>query len=379
MAKICITMAFICFNLLVLPKVSNSRYLLVELGGSPNMGPGMELATEGPEMSEPEEEPTDDLKPETLAAGGGYRSKPGQLSAYDFAIDCCKSKGVSPHCFGDCVPLGAAPIRTKSKREKIGIRCSEDRDIKNACKKAASGMLNTVARTQASTSIPRYVAASLSNLVTLAPISGDIPGPCVTQEGCENGGSCAEEKDFEYMREKGMDIGMCLCPPGYSGDRCQIKASTPRTREDVNVLNDPGEQCCKDDGVPSKCLGMCNRHFNDDKKDHVMKDECKKVWNEIKNCQDLTKENCAPCTYLKGKDWRGSGRWAEWTTLVYDESCSCDAGYRLREFKPKFKDESPAPFFCCPETGDDSCLTGLPDDWISKVATRQSDRCQSLS
>ena len=67
-------MAFICFNLLVLPKVSNSRYLLVELGGSPNMGPGMELATEGPEMSEPEEEPTDDLKPETLAAGGGYRS-----------------------------------------------------------------------------------------------------------------------------------------------------------------------------------------------------------------------------------------------------------------------------------------------------------------
>ena len=39
---------------------------------------------------------------------------------------------------------------------------------------AASGMLNTVARTQASTSIPRYVAASLSNLVTLAPISSAI-------------------------------------------------------------------------------------------------------------------------------------------------------------------------------------------------------------
>ena len=57
----------------------------------------------------------------------------------------------------------------------------------------------------------------------------------------------------------------------------------------MNVLNDPGEQCCKDDGVPSKCLGMCNRPFNDDNKDHVMKDECKKVWNEIKNCQDLTK------------------------------------------------------------------------------------------
>ena len=31
MAKICITMAFICFTLSVLPNLSNSRYLLVEL------------------------------------------------------------------------------------------------------------------------------------------------------------------------------------------------------------------------------------------------------------------------------------------------------------------------------------------------------------
>ena len=33
----------------------------------------------------------------------------------------------------------------------------------------------------------------------------------------------------------------------------------------------------------------CVEDSHDDNKDHVMKDECKKVWNEIKNCQDLTK------------------------------------------------------------------------------------------
>ena len=60
MAKICITMAFICLTLLVLPNLSNSRYLLVELDGSPDMDPGMDVTTEGPEMPE--------------AAGGGYRS-----------------------------------------------------------------------------------------------------------------------------------------------------------------------------------------------------------------------------------------------------------------------------------------------------------------
>ena len=101
-------MAFICFTLLVLPNSSNSRYLLVELNDSPdiyvdadyrtmnpgyrNMDPGMDVTTEGPEMPEPEEEPTDDLEPETLpedddegaiypksnaeaAQQGGYRSR----------------------------------------------------------------------------------------------------------------------------------------------------------------------------------------------------------------------------------------------------------------------------------------------------------------
>jgi len=72
MPKICITMAFLCFILLVQPNSikarqdSNSRYLLVELDGSPDMDPGSDVATEEPEMPEPEEEPTDDLEPGTL-------------------------------------------------------------------------------------------------------------------------------------------------------------------------------------------------------------------------------------------------------------------------------------------------------------------------
>ena len=101
MPKICISMAFICFTLLVLPnssearRDSDSRYLLVELDGSPDVGPGMDDTTFAP-MPEPEE---DDLEPEPFpeedeedvmpeeeeeparrrslkhnAAGGGYRS-----------------------------------------------------------------------------------------------------------------------------------------------------------------------------------------------------------------------------------------------------------------------------------------------------------------
>ena len=95
MPKSCVTLAFICFTLLVLPNSSNSRYLLVELDGSPDVGPGMDDTTFAP-MPEPEE---DDLEPEPFpeedeedvmpeeeeeparrrslkhnAAGGGYRS-----------------------------------------------------------------------------------------------------------------------------------------------------------------------------------------------------------------------------------------------------------------------------------------------------------------
>ena len=56
-------MAFICFTLLVLPNSSNSRYLLVELDGSPDMDPGMDDVTDVPM---PEDEPADDLETEPL-------------------------------------------------------------------------------------------------------------------------------------------------------------------------------------------------------------------------------------------------------------------------------------------------------------------------
>ena len=91
MAKNCITTAFICFTLSLLPNLSNSRYLLVEVDSSSDMDRGMDVTTEGPEMPKPEEKSIDDLETETLPeddkegvmpeqeqkpthAGGGYRS-----------------------------------------------------------------------------------------------------------------------------------------------------------------------------------------------------------------------------------------------------------------------------------------------------------------
>ena len=68
----------------------------------------------------------------------------------------------------------------------------------------------------------------------------------------------------------------------------------------MNVLNDPRKQCCKENGVPVKCIGMCSGHLNDDndvgwhskqgnrKKLNKIR-SCKKHWNAIRICQNLTK------------------------------------------------------------------------------------------
>ena len=64
MTKTCITIVFICFTLLVLLNSSNSRYLLVELNGSPDVDTGYRIIG-GPKMPKPEEEPTDDSEPES--------------------------------------------------------------------------------------------------------------------------------------------------------------------------------------------------------------------------------------------------------------------------------------------------------------------------
>ena len=54
---------------------------------------------------------------------------PGQLSPYDFAIDCCESAGVPYLCQGGCVPEGAAP--TGRKR----LKCSKHANKMYKCKK----------------------------------------------------------------------------------------------------------------------------------------------------------------------------------------------------------------------------------------------------
>ena len=68
-------MALLCFTLLRQPDSikalpdSNSRYLLIELDDSPNMDQGSDVTTELyklPEMPVTQEEPSDDLEPETL-------------------------------------------------------------------------------------------------------------------------------------------------------------------------------------------------------------------------------------------------------------------------------------------------------------------------
>ena len=64
-------------------------------------------------------------------------------------------------------------------------------------------------------------------------------------------------------------------------------------------LNEPRMQCCKENGVPIKCLGMCSGDLNDDTKKHETKHanhrelkrigRCEKHLNAIRVCQEFTK------------------------------------------------------------------------------------------
>ena len=60
---------------------------------------------------------------------------PGQLSPYDFAIDCCKSNGVPRVCHGLCVPGGAVE---KARKKQFGIKCAKHINKMNTCKKGKS-------------------------------------------------------------------------------------------------------------------------------------------------------------------------------------------------------------------------------------------------
>ena len=67
----------------------------------------------------------------------------------------------------------------------------------------------------------------------------------------------------------------------------------------MKVLNDSGRQCCKENGVPIKCLGMCSGDLNDDTKNYEIKQanhrelkqigSCEKHLNVIIVCQEFTK------------------------------------------------------------------------------------------
>ena len=52
----------------------------------------------------------------------------------DFAIGCCKSKGVPQFCLGDCIPGRVVPTRRKKKR----ILCSKHGNEMYKCKKGES-------------------------------------------------------------------------------------------------------------------------------------------------------------------------------------------------------------------------------------------------
>ena len=57
---------------------------------------------------------------------------PAQLLPYDFAIDCCKSKGIPRLCQWGCVPLGATPTSRKK------LKCSKHVNEMYTCKKGKS-------------------------------------------------------------------------------------------------------------------------------------------------------------------------------------------------------------------------------------------------
>ena len=67
----------------------------------------------------------------------------------------------------------------------------------------------------------------------------------------------------------------------------------------MKVLNEPARQCCKENGVPIKCLGMCSGHLNDDTESLEMKQanrrelkqigSCEKHLDSIRVCQEFTK------------------------------------------------------------------------------------------
>ena len=77
--------------------------------------------------------------------------EPGQRSAYDFAIDCCKSNGVPRLCHGFCVPGGVTP--TGRKR----VKCSKHGNEMYSCKTGKSPLQKMPLRYHINTSDEFYL------------------------------------------------------------------------------------------------------------------------------------------------------------------------------------------------------------------------------
>jgi len=83
--------------------------------------------------------------------------------------------------------------------------------------------------------------------------------------------------------------------------------------------------------------------------------------------------SCPSCATLDSVQWDGD--WTDWTTAIYTQACECDSNSRLR-IMDNFSSESGS-YFCCPTSGEDSCVSGKPDDWMQNYASYEVSECPS--
>jgi len=85
---------------------------------------------------------------------------------------------------------------------------------------------------------------------------------------------------------------------------------------EMKDLNEPGVQCCKENGVSIKCLGMCSGDLNDDTKKHEIKQannrelkqigRCEKHLDTIRVCQEFTKDETIDDQFDTKKEFNSS-------------------------------------------------------------------------
>ena len=76
---------------------------------------------------------------------------------------------------------------------------------------------------------------------------------------CKNGGTCRH--------------GICTCKEGCSGQFCE-------------KCVDPGEECCRENGVDYVCLGYCERDKSNKDRSGMKTGICEKWFKIIGECRD---------------------------------------------------------------------------------------------